>query len=146
MSLGILFSFRIGKCVQRHTVTTNGFVVVGSFRGRQRPNRRKKGSVYRGFGRRRCFCRRFGVKARRTRRKHRHSFTSLTLFSDVFGGNPQKKGTTFKTASDDDFERRRGRGGKQRRVVEVVSKRRCVFGRRVSRCRGETCASEIESK
>ena len=90
--------FSSSKRVQCHTVTTNGFVVVGSFRGRQRPNRRKKGSVYRGFGRRRCFSRRFGVKARRTRRKHRHSFTSLRLSFLTFLGEIHRKKASFKTA------------------------------------------------
>jgi hypothetical protein len=50
--------------------------------------------------------------------------------------------STRQTAQKDDVERRGGRG--KQRVVEVVSKRRRVFGRRVSRCRGGTRASEIE--
>ena len=46
-----------------------------------------------------------------------------------------------KNTQKHDVERRRGRG--KQRVVEVVSKRRRLW-RRVSRCRGETRASEIE--
>ena len=128
----------------------NGFdVVVGSFRGRPRPNRRKKGSVYGGFGRKRCFSgRRFGVKARRTRRKHRRtalrrtSLSSLTMF---LGKSPHKKGTklcaftTMTSRSEDVVEEENNNDALWRLFRNAGG----AFSGGVSRCRGETRASEI---
>ena len=69
--------------------------------------------------------------------------TSLFFFlSEIKKGERTRATKTLcQTAQKDDVERRRDRG--IQRVVEVVSTRRRL-GRRVSRCRKESRASEIE--